>query len=207
MQNTSDHGKHNTQKDTYNNNVSVTQSDTEEAIKKLLIWAGDNPNREGLQETPKRVAKAFQEWFSGYRIDPVSVLHKSFSEVSGYHAPVFLKNIPFHSHCEHHLAPIIGKVHIAYIPNGKVVGISKLARVTEAFALRLQIQERLTAEIADCIQDTLDAKGVAVMIEAEHFCMTTRGVHTHDTNMVTYHLTGIYRDDATLRVEFMQFCK
>jgi GTP cyclohydrolase I len=203
VKHTSEHCKHHTQK----NIVSVTQSEAEAAIKTLLIWAGDDPVREGLQETPKRVAQAFQEWFSGYHIDPASVLHKNFSEVSGYHAPVFLKNIPFHSHCEHHLAPIIGKVHIAYVPNGKVVGISKLARVTEVFALRLQIQERMTAEIADCIQNTLNAKGVAVMVEAEHFCMTTRGVHTHDTNMMTYHLTGIYRDDVALRTEFMQFCR
>lgn len=185
----------------------VTYSDATDAVKTLLSWAGDNPSREGLLETPQRVAKAFQEWFLGYTIDPQTLLNKDFSEVEGYQAPVFLCNIPFHSHCEHHLAPIIGKAHIAYIPNGKVVGISKLARVTEAFALRLQIQERLTAQIANCIHDTLNAKGVAVMIEAEHFCMTTRGVNTHDTNMITYHLTGIYQTDVTLRTEFMQFCK
>lgn len=192
----------------YNKNINpiLTQADAEMAVKTLLQWAGDNPSREGLVETPKRVAKAFKEWFSGYDINPADLLSKNFEEVSGYHAPVFLKDIPFHSHCEHHLAPIIGKAHIAYIPSGKVVGISKLARLTEAFALRLQIQERLTAEIAQCISETLQAKGVAVMIEAEHFCMTTRGVNTHDTNMMTYHLVGVYQDDALLRNEFMQFC-
>lgn len=184
-----------------------TEPEAKQAVTTLLSWAGDNPSRSGLLETPSRVAKAFKEWFQGYEIDPASLLNKSFDEVAGYQAPVMLKDIPFHSHCEHHLAPIIGKAHIAYIPNGKVVGISKLARVTEAFALRLQIQERLTAEIANCIYDTLDAKGVAVMIEAEHFCMTTRGVDTHETNMITYHLNGIYRDDPTYREEFMRFCK
>jgi GTP cyclohydrolase IA len=189
------------------NDKTVTRQEAEEAIKVLLNWAGDNPMRAGLLDTPARVAKAFGEWFRGYAINPHALLDKNFDEVSGYHSPVFLKDIPFHSHCEHHLAPIIGKAHIAYIPDGKVVGISKLARVTEAFALRLQIQERLTAQIADCIAETLNAKGVAVMIEAEHFCMTTRGVDTHDTNMITYHLTGLYRSDTTLRQEFMQFCK
>lgn len=189
------------------NDNHISHTDAEHAIRTLLSWAGDNPMREGLLETPNRVAKAFKEWFAGYTINPQDLLDKDFSEVAGYHAPVFLQNIPFHSHCEHHLAPIIGKAHIAYIPNGKVVGISKLARVTEAFALRLQIQERLTAQIANCIHDTLNAKGVGVMIEAEHFCMTTRGVHTHDTNMITYHLTGIYQEDTALRTEFMQFCK
>ncbi len=185
----------------------ISLQDAENAIKILLGWAGDNPMRAGLLETPTRVAKAFKEWFRGYAIDPALLLNKNFDEIAGYHTPVFLKNIPFHSHCEHHLAPIIGKAHIAYIPNGKVVGISKLARVTEAFALRLQIQERLTAQIANCIADTLNAKGVAVMIEAEHFCMTTRGVDTHDTTMITYHLTGVYRDDESLMKEFMRLCK
>lgn len=187
-------------------NIAVTRQEAEAAIQTLLAWAGDNPMRAGLVETPARVAKAFEEWFRGYTIDPASLLNKNFDEIAGYHAPVFLKDIPFHSHCEHHLAPIIGKAHIAYIPDGKVVGISKLARVTEAFALRLQIQERLTAQIAECIAHTLHAKGVAVMIEAEHFCMTTRGVNTHNSIMTTYHLTGVYRDDAALRHEFMQFC-
>jgi GTP cyclohydrolase I len=185
---------------------SVSREQAEDAISTLLAWAGDNPSRSGLLETPARVVKAFKEWFAGYEIDASELLSKQFDEVAGYHAPVMLKDIPFHSRCEHHLAPIIGKAHIAYIPNGKVVGISKLARVTEAFALRLQIQERLTAQIADCIADTLQASGVAVVIEAEHFCMTTRGVNTHGTNMITSHLTGVYRDNPQLRAEFMQFC-
>lgn len=186
---------------------AVTRQEAEEAIKVLLNWAGDNPMRAGLLETPARVAKAFGEWFKGYSMNPYALLNKNFDEVAGYNTPIFLKDIPFHSHCEHHLAPIIGKAHIAYIPDGNVVGISKLARVTEAFALRLQIQERLTAQIADCITEALNAKGVAVMIEAEHFCMTTRGVDTHDTEMITYHLTGLYKTDSLLRQEFMQFCK
>lgn len=194
------HGQHN------DNAPCCTQNDAESAIKTLLTWAGDSPEREGLKETPQRVANAFKEWFCGYDIDPASLLNKNFNEVAGYQAPVMLKDIPFHSHCEHHLAPIIGKAHIAYIPKQKVVGISKLARVTEAFAQRLQIQERLTAEIANCIYETLDAKAVAVMIQAEHFCMTTRGVNTHDTHMITYHLKGLYQDDPALRAEFMQFC-
>ncbi|MFT6213175.1 MAG: GTP cyclohydrolase I [Alphaproteobacteria bacterium] len=190
-----------------NNPKIVTRDEAENAITTLLAWAGDNPMRSGLLETPARVTKAFEEWFEGYAIDPAALLNKSFDEVAGYNSPVMLKNIPFHSHCEHHLAPIIGKAHIAYIPNGKVVGISKLARITEAFAKRLQIQERLTAQIANCIADTLDAKGVAVMIEAEHFCMTTRGVNTHGTDLVTYHLTGQYQDDPQFRQEFMNFCR
>ncbi len=192
---------------TIDNDKTVTRQQAEEAIKVLLNWAGDNPMRAGLLETPARVAKAFDEWFRGYSMNPYALLDKNFDEVAGYNTPILLKDIPFHSHCEHHLAPIVGKAHIAYIPDGKVVGISKLARVTEAFALRLQIQERLTAQIADCIAEALNAKGVAVMIEAEHFCMTTRGVDTHDTTMITYHVTGLYRTDITLRQEFMQFCK
>lgn len=185
----------------------VTQQQAEQAIRTLLEWAGDNPKRAGLLETPSRVVKAFKEWFAGYQSDPALLLEKQFEEIANYHAPVMLKDIPFHSHCEHHLAPIIGKIHIAYIPNGKVVGISKLARIADAYAKRLQIQERLTSEIANLIQDTLNPKGVAVMIEAEHFCMTTRGIHTHDTNMITYHLTGDYQKDSAIRQEFMNFCK
>jgi len=189
------------------NHKTVTRTQAEEAVKTLLAWAGDNPERDGLTETPSRVVKAFEEWFKGYQSDPAMLLDKQFNEIDNYQNPVMLKDIPFHSHCEHHLAPIIGKVHIAYIPNGKVVGISKLARITEAFSKRLQIQERLTAQIANTIQDTLNTKGTAVMIEAEHFCMTTRGIDTHDTNMMTYHVKGLYKEDAMLRQEFLNFCK
>ena len=161
----------------------ASRTDAEHAVETLIAWAGDNPLRSGLLETPARVAKAFEEWFAGYHINPSDILNKSFDEVEGYNAPVMLKDIPFHSHCEHHLAPIIGKVTIAYIPSGRVVGISKLARVTEAFSLRLQIQERLTAQIAECIHNSLHTQGVAVMINGEHHCMTTRGVHVHASNI------------------------
>ncbi len=187
-------------------NHKVTQAEAEQAVRTLISWAGDDPLRQGVWETPKRVAKAFREWFAGYESDPAEYLSKQFEEVAGYNAPVMLRDIPFHSRCEHHMASIIGKVHIAYLPKGKVVGISKLARVTEGFAKRLQIQERLTAEIAECIYKTLDAEGAAVMITAEHHCMTTRGVDTHDTRMTTFHLTGRYKTDPDLRREFMAFC-
>lgn len=179
----------------------------EDAVRTLIEWAGDDSSRSGVIETPSRVVKAFEEWFMGYKINPADLLNKNFDEVEGYSAPVMLKDIPFHSHCEHHLAPIIGKATIAYIPDGKVVGISKLARLTEAFAHRLQIQERLTAQIANCLFETLEAKGAAVMIEAEHHCMTTRGVHTHGTNMITHHFRGLYETDINYRREFMEFCK
>ncbi|MEM6604042.1 MAG: GTP cyclohydrolase I FolE [Pseudomonadota bacterium] len=187
--------------------TTTSRSKAEDAVRALIGWAGDDVTRPGLVDTPERVVNAFEEWFAGYKIDPAELLNKSFDEVEGYHAPVMLKNIPFHSHCEHHLAPIIGKATIAYIPDKKVVGISKLARVTEAFALRLQIQERLTAQIAECLQNTLNTQGAAVMIDAEHHCMTTRGVRLHDAEMVTYHFTGVYKDDSNLRREFFDFCK
>ena len=147
------------------------------AVRTLLRWAGDDPSREGLLDTPDRVVRAFEEYFSGYRVDPVALLQRTFEEVGGYDEMILLKDIRFESHCEHHLAPIIGKAHVAYLPNARVVGISKLARVVEAYARRLQIQERMTAEIADTIQHVLQPAGVAVVIEAAHHCMTTRGVH------------------------------
>jgi GTP cyclohydrolase I len=187
--------------------TNVHQNEAEKAVETLIRWAGDDPNREGLVETPKRVARAFTEWFWGYSVDPKEYLSKSFEEVEGYHAPVILKDIPFQSHCEHHMAAIIGKAHISYIPNGRVVGISKLARVVQAFARRLQIQEKLTAQIANCLEEGLTPKGVAVAIEAEHHCMTTRGVQIHDVAMITSHLTGIYQTDTLLRQEFWTLIK
>jgi GTP cyclohydrolase I len=180
-----------------------TRDQAEQAIRTLLQWAGDNPEREGLKDTPARVARAFEEWFAGYQSDPEEVLRRTFEEVEGYDEMVILKDIPFESHCEHHLAPIIGRVHVAYLPRNRVVGISKLARVVEAYAKRLQIQEKMTAQIANTINDVLDPLGVAVVIEGEHQCMTTRGVHKHGVSMVTSRMLGAFRDDAITRREFL----
>ena len=164
---------------------AVSQQQAEEAIDLLLRWAGDNPEREGLLDTPKRVAKAYKEWFGGYEMKPEDYLKRTFEEVEGYDEMVILRDIEFESHCEHHMAPIIGVAHVGYIPNGRVVGISKLARVVEAYAKRLQVQEKMTAQIARCIQDVLQPKGVGVVIVAKHECMTTRGVHKTGVSMVT----------------------
>jgi GTP cyclohydrolase I len=183
----------------------VTRNDAEAAVRTLLRWAGDDPQREGLLDTPKRVAKAWNEWFSGYALDPDAYLARTFEEVEGYDEMVVLRDIPFESHCEHHLAPIIGKAHIGYLPGGKVVGISKLARVVEAYSRRLQVQEKLTAQIADCIERVLQPRGVGVVIEASHECMTTRGVHTRGVSMVTSTMRGSFRDDARTRAEFLAF--
>ena len=180
-----------------------TQSEAEDAIRTLLLWAGDDPNREGLLDTPKRVAKAYREWFCGYEEDPVELLARSFEEVEGYDEMVLLRDIRVESMCEHHMCPIIGKAHIAYLPNGRVVGISKLARVVEAFGKRLQIQEKLTAQVANVINDVLKPKGVAVVFEAVHQCMTTRGVHKTGVSMVTSRMLGAFRDDASTRREFL----
>lgn len=166
-----------------------------EAVKAILRWAGDDPDREGLVGTPERVARAWREYCAGYRDDPAAHLARTFSEVGGYDEIVLLKDIPFHSHCEHHLAPITGKASIAYLPKNRVVGISKLARVLEAYARRLQIQERLTAEVASCIWDNLQPHGVAVVIEGQHGCMTGRGVRTPGVGMVTSRLLGCFLDD------------
>ena len=182
--------------------ATPTRSDAEAAVKTLIGYTGENPERPGVLETPKRVVKAFDEWFGGYEIDADGLLSKTFDEVEGYHDMVLLKDIPFHSHCEHHMAPIIGKAHVAYMPRGRVVGISKLARVVDAFARRFQIQERMTEEVAKSIERVLEPAGVAVVIEAEHHCMTTRGIHTHDTVMHTKHLSGVFREDSNLRREF-----
>jgi GTP cyclohydrolase I len=176
----------------------------EEAIHTLLLWAGEDPGREGLVDTPARVAKAYEDWFSGYKQDPVRYLRRTFEEVEGYDEMVVLRDISFESHCEHHMAPIIGKVHIGYLPKNKIVGISKLARVVEAFARRFQVQEKMTAQIATCIEDVLKPKGVGVVIEAVHQCMTTRGIHKSGVSMVTSQMLGGFRKDARTRAEFLR---
>jgi GTP cyclohydrolase I len=182
-----------------------TQQQAEDAIRTLLLWAGDDPNREGLLDTPKRVAKAYREWFCGYEEDPVELLARSFEEVEGYDEMVVLRDIRVESMCEHHMCPIIGKAHVGYLPNGRVVGISKLARVVEAYARRFQVQEKMTAQIARCIQDVLQPRGVGVVVEGAHECMTTRGIHKRGVSMVTSKMLGSFRDDARTRAEFLQF--
>jgi GTP cyclohydrolase I len=183
----------------------VSQQQAEDAVRILLRWAGDDPTREGLLDTPKRVARAYQDWFSGYESDPAEFLLRTFEEVAGYDQMVVLRDIQFESHCEHHLAPIIGRAHVGYMPTNRVVGISKLARVVDGFARRLQVQEKLTAQIAQCIQETLQPSGVAVVIDASHQCMTTRGVHKRGVSMVTSQMLGSFRDDVRTRNEFLQF--
>ncbi len=180
-----------------------SRDQAEAAIRTLLLWAGDDPDREGLADTPARVARAYEDWFSGYKEDPEDYLKRTFEEVEGYDEMIVLKDIRFESHCEHHLAPIIGRVHIGYLPNNKVVGISKLARVVEAFARRLQVQEKMNAQIANCIQEVLEPKGVAVVIEATHQCMTTRGVHKPGVSMVTSTMLGDFRKNPLTRREFL----
>jgi len=180
-----------------------TRADTEAAVRTLIEWAGDDPGREGLKGTPARVAKAFEEYFSGYATDPVELLQRTFEETDGYDEMVVLKDIRFESHCEHHLAPIIGKAHVAYLPQKRVVGISKLARLVEVYAKRLQIQEKMTAQIANTLDEVLQPKGVAVVIEAAHQCMTTRGVHKPGLAMVTSRMLGAFRTDASTRREFL----
>ena len=182
----------------------VSQDQAEDAIRLLLRWAGDDPTREGLLDTPSRVAKAYKEWFAGYDAKPEQYLKRTFEEVEGYDEMVILRDIEFESHCEHHMAPIIGVAHVGYIPNGRVVGISKLARVVEAYAKRLQVQEKMTAQIARCIHDVLQPKGVGVVIVAKHECMTTRGVHKTGVSMVTSKLLGSFREDALTRAEFLE---
>ena len=178
--------------------------DVQEAIRTLIRWAGDDPTREGLLDTPKRVARAWREYCEGYGEDPGIHLSRVFEEVGGYDEIVLLKDIPFQSHCEHHMAPIIGKAAIAYLPTDHVVGISKLARVLHGYARRLQVQERLTAEVADCIEKHLSPRGVAVVIEASHSCMTARGVRTPGVNMVTSRVTGVFRKDQRSREEVLK---
>ena len=180
-----------------------TQKEAEEAVRTLLRWAGDNPSREGLLDTPKRVTKAFGEWFAGYDIDPTEILARTFEEVEGYDEMVVLRNVRFESHCEHHLAPIMGKAHVAYLPDRRVVGISKLARLVDAYGKRLQIQEKMTAQIAKTLNDVLQPKGVGVVIEASHGCMTTRGIHKSGLTMVTSQMIGAFREQSSTRREFL----
>lgn len=180
-----------------------TKDEAMQAVATLIRWAGDNPEREGLLETPKRVIKAYEEWFSGYNESPDEILAKTFEEVEGYDEMVLLKNMRVESHCEHHIAPILGKAHIAYIPNKRVVGISKIARLLDCFGKRLQTQETMTAQIADALEEHLKPKGVAVVVDAKHQCMTTRGVHKTETTTVTSQVRGLFRTDKKTRSEFM----
>ena len=180
-----------------------SREEAEEAVRVLIRWAGDDPSREGLRSTPGRVVRAYEEYFAGYATDPTEVLGRTFKETNGYDEIVVLKDIRFESHCEHHIAPIIGKVHIAYLPDKRVIGISKLARLVEVFAKRLQIQEKMTAQIALALNDALKPKGVAVIVEAAHQCMTTRGVHKPGVAMVTSHMLGAFRDDQMTRREVL----
>ncbi|WP_425545044.1 GTP cyclohydrolase I FolE [Caenispirillum bisanense] len=180
-----------------------TREEAEAAVRTLLRWAGDNPDREGLVDTPARVVRAYEEFFAGYDEDPEDVLRRTFEETDGYDEMVLLRDVRIESHCEHHMVPIIGKAHIAYLPERRVVGISKLARVVEIYAKRLQIQEKLTAQVANAINDVLQPKGVAVVIEAAHQCMTTRGVRKPGVTMVTSRMLGAFRDNPTTRREFM----
>jgi GTP cyclohydrolase I len=180
----------------------VSRDEVEAAVRKLIHWIGEDPDREGLVDTPKRVVKAFEEFFSGYKTDPTEFLERTFEETDGYDEMIVLRDIAFVSHCEHHILPVVGKAHVAYLPDKRVVGISKLARVVEAFARRLQIQERMTAQIANAIEAALQPRGIAVLIEAEHQCMTTRGVMKPGVSMMTSQMLGAFRDDAKTRLEF-----
>jgi GTP cyclohydrolase I len=180
-----------------------SREEAEAAVRTLLHWAGDDPSRDGLIDTPARVVRAYEEYFSGYGDNPEKILGRSFDETEGYDEVVVLKDIPFASHCEHHIAPILGKVHIAYLPKSRVVGISKLARLVETYGRRLQIQEKMTAQIANTLNDVLDPKGVGVVIEAAHECMTTRGINKPGVNMVTTTMLGAFKEDPSTRREFM----
>jgi GTP cyclohydrolase I len=186
---------------------TVTQAEAEQAVRTLIQWAGDDPDREGLAETPARVAKSYRELFAGYATDPRGYLERTFEEVGGYDELVVLRDIPVVSFCEHHMLPVIGRAHVGYLPTNRVVGISKLARVVHGFARRLQIQEKLTAEIAHAIDEVLSPKGVGVVIEAEHSCMTLRGVNTPGASLTTSRLTGVIRDDARTRQEFLRLAR
>jgi GTP cyclohydrolase I len=183
----------------------VTRSAAEDAVRTLLRWAGDDPGREGLVDTPRRVVDAYRDWYSGYEVDPKEYLRRTFEEMAGYDEMIVLRDIEFESHCEHHMAPIIGRAHVGYLPTGKVVGISKLARVVDVFARRFQVQEKMTAEIARCIDEVLQPRGVGVVIEATHECMTTRGIHKRGVSMITSQMLGSFRTDARTRSEFLTF--
>ena len=183
--------------------IKPSREEAEEAVRTLICWTGDDPDREGLIETPKRVVKAYEEFFEGYDMDPEEVLQKTFEEVQGYDDAVIVRNIRVESHCEHHIVPIIGVAHVGYIPNNRVVGISKLARVIEIFGKRLQTQETMTAQIADTIQKVLKPKGVAVVVDASHQCMTTRGIHKTESSTITSRMLGTFRSDHKAREEFI----
>ncbi|TFV80016.1 GTP cyclohydrolase I FolE [Bradyrhizobium frederickii] len=179
------------------------RAEVEQAIRTMIRWAGDDPGRDGLRETPDRVARAFEEYFSGYALDPTEILQKTFEEIEGYDEMIVLRGVRFESHCEHHMAPIVGRAWVAYIPQGRVVGISKLARVVDVYAKRLQIQEKMTAQIANTINDVLKPEGVGVIIKATHHCMTTRGAHKPGTDLVTSRMLGVFRDNALTRQELL----
>ena len=182
-----------------------TKDQAEAAVRTLLAWAGEDPTREGLLDTPRRVVDAYGDWYSGYNEDPREFLQRTFKEVAGYDEMIVLRDIEFESHCEHHMAPIIGRAHVGYLPDGKVVGISKLARVVETYARRFQVQEKMTAQIAACIQDVLQPLGVGVVVEGVHECMTTRGIHKRGVSMITSKMLGSFREDARTRAEFLRF--
>ncbi len=190
--------------DNNQNSKKISDKEAEEAFKTILSWMGEDPNREGLLETPKRVVKAFKEYFKGYNEDPVQVLDKTFGDVDGYDDMVIQKNISIQSHCEHHMAPIIGKAHVAYIPNERVVGLSKLARVVEVFSKRLQTQERLTMQIANTLMQSLDAKGVAVTIDSTHQCMTMRGIKKEQATTVTNYYLGQFKEDLSYQNRYLR---
>jgi len=189
--------------DANHGSIRPTRDQAEEAVRTLIRWAGDNPDREGLIETPARVARAYREFFSGYESDPMQILATTFSEVDGYDEMVVLKDIRFESYCEHHMVPIIGRAHVAYLPEHRVVGISKLARLVDVFSKRLQIQEKMTVQIADALNTVLQPKGVAVILEAAHQCMSTRGVHKPGASLVTSRMLGAFREDPSTRREFL----
>ena len=186
-----------------NKSTKPSQDEAIEAVKTLIRWAGDNPQREGLSETPKRVIKSYKDFFSGYELDPREILSKKFKEVDGYDEMIILKDIRLESHCEHHMVPFIGNAHVGYLPRKKVVGLSKLARLVEVFSKRLQIQEKLTAQIANAIDEVLQPKGVGVIIEASHLCVATRGIHKPESRMVTSRMLGSFRNDPATRKEFL----
>ena len=181
------------------------RAEVEAAIRTIIQWTGDDPDRQGLIETPARMVRALEEFFSGYGEDPAAILQKSFDEIDGYDEMVVLRDVAFESHCEHHIAPIIGRAWVCYVPRGRVVGISKLARVVDGYARRFQVQEKLTTQIADCITEVLRPRGVGVVVDAVHECMTTRGVHKRNVSMVTSRMTGTFRSDARTRAEFLRF--
>jgi GTP cyclohydrolase I len=180
-----------------------TRQQAEEAVRTLILWAGDDPSREGLRDTPARVTRAYEEFFAGYGRDPAEILKRTFSEVEGYDEMIVMSDIRFESHCEHHMVPIIGKAHVGYLPDKRVVGISKLARLVEIYARRLQVQEKMTVQIADTLQEILQPRGVAVVIEAAHQCMTTRGVHKPGVGLITSRMVGAFREDPSTRREFL----